>query len=423
MGGHCEGKGALRQVRRARRMDHPQSAAPLVVLAMGSDWHVSMICGIDGRDGHERWHFDMERGQFVPVTALAADRGLVYAATSEGLVYALRASDGDLVWQRRVTGRHPYHRSPDGVRVVAGGGIMAVNYIRPDLSPTDTRRITMLDGQDGSEVWVWCPPQLPPWVRLWRALHRWNTQERDGCALLGADSHGVFLTELYARNSPKSDWSRTILLDRGSGSQRWRTRQAAAATFAGHWGSRTSVALAHDIAYTVGERLSALDTSSGHARWSHPIPSDEGIRPGPLIADESVLCAAYDSRFCVYRVRDGELLWQLVKSREPVHVGSFLGMVLMGDAVYVSRSKYQSFGVEAHDALTGKLRWEWPRPDASSERELLARGDISWRLVGAGGILYVPGPTFLCAVRASDGEQLWQLPNAGGLTPLVAVAG
>jgi len=302
---------------------------------------------------------------------------------------------------------------------------MAVNYMRPDLPPADTRHITLLNGQDGSELWVWHPPRYPLCVRLWNVARRLNAQQRAGFVLLGIDSQGVYVIAASERHSPKSDRLRTILLSRMSGNPQWRTRQAAAANYAGHWGSRTSVALANNTAYTVGQRLSALDTSNGRARWSRPIPSDEGVRPGPLVADESVLCAAYDSRFCAYRVRDGELLWQLVSSREPVHVGSFLGMVLMDDAVYVSRSKYnpQSFGVEAHDALTGELRWEWPRPDASSESASLARGDISWRLVGAGGILYVPGPTFLCAVRASDGELLWQLPKAGGVPPLVAVAG
>ncbi len=288
---------------------------------------------------------------------------------------------------------------------------MAGNYVRSDLSPTDTRYITVLDGQDGSELWVWHPPRYPLWVRL-RQMWRRSNAQRAGFVLLGADSHGVYLSESSKRHPPNSDWNRTILLNRRSGNPQWRTRQAATANFAGHWGSRTSVALADDTAYTVGERLSALDTSNGRTRWSRPIPSDAGIRPGPLVADESVLCAAYGTHFCVYRVRDGELLWQL-------NAGSFLGMVLMNDAVYVSRSH----GLEAHDALSGELRWEWPRSGTSGESKPLARGDISWRLVGAGGILYVPGPTALCAIRASDGEQLWQLPKAGGLPPLVAVAG
>src|SRR5690242_18613973 len=159
-------------------MDHPleqpQSPAPLVVLAMGSDRHVSVIRGIDGRDGHERWHVDLERGHGVPSKALAADRGVVYAATSEGMVYAVRVQDGELVWQRRVTYRDPFGPSanPVDLRVVAGGGIVALNYVRPDVSPTDTGGITVLDGKDGSELWVWRRPQRPPWVRLWRAWHR-----------------------------------------------------------------------------------------------------------------------------------------------------------------------------------------------------------------------------------------------------------
>ena len=404
-------------------MEHPQRITPLVVLAMVSDdRHVNMIRGVDGHDGHERWHVDLEGGDFVPRTALAADRGVVYAATSEGMAYAFRAQDGNLIWQRRVTyqGQSGPYANLD-LRLVAGGGIVALNYARPDLSPTDTRHITVLDGQDGSELWVWRPPQLPPWVQLRRAVHQWNRRERIGHVLLGVDGHGVYLTETYERNPPKSPWIRTILLDRGSGSPRWQTRQAAAANFAGHVGSRTSVALSGDMAYTVGERLSALDASSGRTRWSHLIPSGNGIRPGPLVADTAVLCAAYDARFCVYRTLTGELLWELVG-------GGLLGMVLMDGAVHVSRGKYQSgrkypntFVVEAHDARTGELRWEWPRPDASDEEASSMRADISWRQVGAGGILYVPGPKYLSAVRASDGELLWQLPKTGGLPPLVAL--
>jgi outer membrane protein assembly factor BamB len=398
-------------------MENQQLAAPLVVLAQGDDRHVNIIRGIDGYNGHERWHFELEHDDFVPVTALATDGGLVYAATSEGLVYALCASDGNLLWQHRVTGRHPYHRYPDGLQVVAGGGIMAVNYMRPDVSVTDTRHVTLLDSQDGSERWIWHPPQLPFWVQLWGAVHRWSPVRRFGFALLGADQHGVYLTLISDRYPSRADWNRTVLLQRRSGSQRWRTRQVAAANFAGRWGSRTSLALDGDTAYTVGERVSALDTSSGRTRWSHPIPSGDAIRPGPLVADGSVLCAAYGGRFCVYRTNDGEVLWQLAR-------GGFLGMVLMDDAVYVSHGRYQNdFRLEAYDALSGELRWEWPNPVEGAEQASLARSDISWRMVGAGGILYVPGPTALCAVRASDGELLWHLPKAGGVPPLVAVAG
>ena len=258
-------------------MANQQFAASLVVLAQVNERHGSTICGIDGNDGHERWRFETERDHFVPITALAADSGVVYAATVEGLVYALSASDGHLVWQHRVTGRHPDNRVPGALRVVAGGGVMAVSSMRPDLHPTDTRHITVLDGQDGSELWVWHPPRYPLWVRLWHIVRRSNAQQRAGFVLLGIDSHGVYVTAASERHSPKSDRLCTILLHWMSGNPQWRTRQAAAANYAGHWGSRTSVALVNNTAYTVGQRLSALDTSNGRARWSRPIPSDEGV--------------------------------------------------------------------------------------------------------------------------------------------------
>jgi outer membrane protein assembly factor BamB len=159
-------------------------------------------------------------------------------------------------------------------------------------------------------------------------------------------------------------------------------------------------------------------------RWSHPVPAGDGIRPGPLVADDSVLCAAYDTRFCVYRARDGELLWQLVGRDESTSGSSFLGMVVMDDTVYVGRTLGQrEFVLEARDALTGELRWEWPRADSSGLGERPVCGDLAWRVVGAGGILYVPGYTSLYSVRASDGEQLWELPKAGNLSPLVALPG
>jgi O-methyltransferase involved in polyketide biosynthesis len=132
-------------------MENQQPAAPLVVLARGNDSHVGMIRGIHGHDSHERWHFALERDQFVPRNALAADRGVVYAATSEGLVYAVRAQDGDFVWQRRVT-----YRDPSG----PSGNPVDLNYVRPDLSPNDTGRITVLRAK-----------QYDDWIREFISEH------------------------------------------------------------------------------------------------------------------------------------------------------------------------------------------------------------------------------------------------------------
>jgi outer membrane protein assembly factor BamB len=404
-------------------MHNSQHSATLVVVGMVTPKRVFVISGIDGHDGHERWRFELEHDQLVPSTALAADHGLVYAATTKGLVYALRAEDGSLAWQHQVTtlARYP---PPINLRVVAGGGTVVVDYSRPDIAPIDSRRITALDGQNGTQRWVVHPATISPWLRMWRVLRRSTMEERTGFVLLGAYGNEVYVTEAFDRSHPHPDLRRTVLLDPRTGKRRWTTLRASAANFAGHWGSRTTLTVVGGTAYTVDTHLSALEAASGRVRWSHPRPSGEGIRPGPLVANDSVVCAAYDARFCVYRALDGELLWQLMGRDQRTYLGSFLGMVLIDDAVYVGRTFFgqREFVLEARDALTGELRWEWPHSDSSRPGALPVCGDLSWRVVGAGGILYVPGYTTLYGVRASDGEQLWELPNAGDLSPLVALS-
>jgi outer membrane protein assembly factor BamB len=394
----------------------------LVLETADTDRHARVLCGLDGLDGRERWHFVMARDHVVPPNGLATDGDVVYAATTAGWVYALRTADGSLLWQHDTAQQPLPPNYTLEVRLVASAGIVAVDYLRADLPASPGRCITALDGRDGSERWVVrdLPAVFPRMPLPGRLRRPWQA----GLNLLGADETGVYVSASRSHRGPlHPDWQRTLLLDRQTGRRRWSTRQAAAVNFAGHWGSRTTVAAAGGSTFTLGKRLSAFDMTGGRVRWSLPVPSGEGIRLGPLVANEAVLCAAYDDLFQVHNAADGAVLWQLVPQRERGYFGGFLGMVLLDDGVYVGHHADQpgGFVVEARDGRTGALRWEWPRREASGQQHPSARADISWRLVGAAGILYVPGPTTLTAVRASDGEQLWQWPR-GGLPAVVALA-
>ncbi len=401
----------------------PRSVAPFLVLETAdTDLHAREICGLDGLDGRERWRFVMERDHVIPPNGLATDGDVVYAATTAGCVYALRTEDGSLLWQHDIAQQHLPPRYTLDLRLVAGGGIVAVDYNRPDLLSSPGRCITALDGQDGSERWVVRDLQavFPGMLLPGRLRRPWQA----GLNLLGADRTGVYVSASRIDRGPhRPDWQRTILFDRQTGRRRWSTRQAATNNFAGHWGSRTTVAAAGGSTFTLGKRLSALDTTGGRVRWSRPVPSGDGIRLGPLVANETVLCAAYEALFQVHRASNGVFLWQLVPQVERGYLGGFLGMVLLDDGVYVGHHADHPghFVVEARDARTGALHWEWPGLEASGQQHLPAQADISWRMVGAAGVLYVPGPTTLTAVRASDGEQLWQRPR-GGLPALVALS-
>jgi outer membrane protein assembly factor BamB len=132
-----------------------RSVAPLVVIETAdSDPHARVICGLDGLDGHERWRFVMERDHVIPPNGLATNGDAVYAATTAGWVYALRVADGRLVWQHDVAHQALPPRYTLDLRLMAAGGIVAVDYIRPDLPVSTGRCITALDGLDGSQRWV-----------------------------------------------------------------------------------------------------------------------------------------------------------------------------------------------------------------------------------------------------------------------------
>ncbi len=245
-----------------------------------------------------------------------------------------------------------------------------------------------------------------------------------GATLVAVDATGVYVTT-SRQQAGKAPTCVTAVHDLRRGRQRWRTHRAAAQIQFPSGSSRTSLTVAGSVVYKLGARLSALEASTGQIRWQRPAPP--ASRTGVLVADAAVVCAACESLFAVYRARDGVALWQL--DRRDGH-GPFLGMVLMGETVYVSggvSTRRDGFVLEARDAVTGTLRWTWPAPTVpgqeheQGQNEFPARQDLSWRFVGGGGMLYVPGPGTLCAVRASDGTQLWHLPAGSALPALVAV--
>lgn len=381
-----------------------------------------IVHAVDGGDGSTRWQFDALSNHPFFWSSLATDRGAVYAAAGDGLVFALRLEDGSLLWQQQL----PYAGPPVGrrfdmdVHVVAGGGVVAVSMHRQDSRGADARSITVLEGATGAQRWVYTP-RMPPWKRLLRALSPLTSYFPDpiGVTLLAVDATGVYVTT-SSQQAGKAPTCVTSALDLARGRQRWRTRRAAAQAQFPSKSNRTSLAMAGRMVYTLDTHLSALEASTGRMRWQRPAPP--AARSGVLAADATVVCAACESHFAVYRAHDGAPLWQLDRREE---MGPFLGMALMDETVYVSGgtgAPRDSFTIEARNAVTGTLRWTWPAPTArgQEQEEVPARPDLSWRFVGGEGMLYVPGPGSLCAVRASDGIQLWQ--RAGrGLPALVAV--
>src|SRR5262245_56813722 len=111
--------------RRRRLMSgSPRAVAPFLVLETAdTERHARVVCGLDGLDGRERWHFVMDRDRVIPPNGLATDGDIIYAATTAGWVYALRTADGSLLWQHDSAQQPLPTRYTLELRLVAGGGI------------------------------------------------------------------------------------------------------------------------------------------------------------------------------------------------------------------------------------------------------------------------------------------------------------
>ncbi|MGZ3716581.1 MAG: outer membrane protein assembly factor BamB family protein, partial [Ktedonobacterales bacterium] len=135
---------------------------PLVILGTGD----GSVRALDGRDGSTRWQFAAGSTHPFFHFALATDRGSVYAAAGDGLVVALRLDDGSLLWQHELPYAGPPvgHRFDMDVRVMAGGGVVAVSMGRQDTRRPNMRSITVLDGATGAQRWVFTP-RSPAWRR------------------------------------------------------------------------------------------------------------------------------------------------------------------------------------------------------------------------------------------------------------------
>ena len=109
------------------------------------------LLALERRDGQVRWSFDNQvpvltlRGSATPVY----DGGIVYAGFANGMVAAIRAENGEPVWQHRVMlpeGRSELERmvDVDSTPVLSGGVLYVVAY---------QGRLKALRASDGSLLW------------------------------------------------------------------------------------------------------------------------------------------------------------------------------------------------------------------------------------------------------------------------------
>lgn len=346
-------------------------------------------------------NFDMPLGQMG---------NLLLAVTDDGVIHALRLRDGVKLWGTRLPA---YEDEPQGpefrlarryVRMMADGERAVVQFLR---------QILLLESWSGR--------------LLWRYLSL--AQETQ---MVGVGAGHVFVREHNATSEdprearragrpvppPRTVTTETLALSLQDGATSWTTRDYAAR--AAETYGPTSLAVSNSLAFCFGERgLYALREATGELVWEQAV--DIRFPLGKLALTTGHVAIWANQDLLVFRQRDGELAWSLAARGDGLETEMYGALVAMGDSIYIGRRslKPNSSRIVARDSATGAITWTWPN---SAQGE---SGDNMWRLCGANGTLYLPGQSDLVALRAADGQQQWVAHDPqgffGALLPIDAV--
>jgi outer membrane protein assembly factor BamB len=333
-------------------------------------------------DGSLLWTYPTEHPIVEPSIVVQADT--VYAATADGLLYALRASDGALLWQEQTNG------TSDGyVLLRADGNVVVVGYLASssgDFADGKRSSVAAFDARNGHLLWQ-RPEQLSEFFN----------------PLLGLDNHAVYIEE----TSPQGIFTRA--LRETDGTVLWSHPSLIGIQTA------NMVAITNGALYLSGSQtLQALEAQTGKQLWEN---QQGGIGAGTLngiVAGDGHVYLSTGGEICAYQMSNGRQGWCISAYEGSDSLESFVSSLLFMDGTLyggrLSDVNPDRLTIEAWDASTGKQRWSLPGNN---------RG-----FIGAEGVLYTLTAEGLTALRGSDGHQLWLARiNLDAPEPIVIAVG
>lgn len=322
-------------------------AAPVV--AGGAVFAMDALAGLTAVSvqGKTLWHADLtasfDNGGGLSGGGLAADGARVYATTGYGEVVALNASDGAILWRKRLGAM------PSGAPAVAGNLVYVVG---------DDGTAWALNAATGRIAW-----QITGAASL-GGVHY------DAGAAPGVDGGTVIF--------PFSSGT-LMAVEAGTGAAKW-TAAVSGSRLGRVYASSGDVTgdpvLSGGILYvgTQGGRTGAYSAADGKRIWT----AEEGALNPPLVVGGSVFVVNDDGRLVRLSARDGQTIWAVdlpyfVKARpkKVQAITASFGPVLAGGHIIVVSSDNT---LRAFNPTDGSLAAEVALPGGAATPPALAQG-------------------------------------------------
>jgi outer membrane protein assembly factor BamB len=305
--------------------------------------------------------------EFPPVL----EHGRLFLGTNHGLVLAVQAATGHVLWHRQFAGC--VAASP-----AVGDGVVYVGFMDPPpCTGTAPSFVAALDARTGRTVWRF----------------RAGVVETPPLLAGGRVYFGSWDRRVYA-------------VDARTGRLVW--------SFATGDKVKAGVALAGGTIFAVSYdgRLYALDARTGRLRWSAGAGGLGGLYATPSVAHGRVFVGSTNGRVYAFATRTGAPLWSTA-------TGSFVysPAALSGGTAYVGSYDHRLYALSQ---ATGAVRWTFAAGAPISGAPTVLDGLVYFSTCGSCSS-YESDPrarrTF--AVDARTGRLVWRFPD-GEYSPVIA---
>jgi outer membrane protein assembly factor BamB/predicted MPP superfamily phosphohydrolase len=273
------------------------------------------IHAVDQETGRKLWQSKSDAQ--VQASPAVAD-GLVYASSIRGTLYAMNATNGQIIW-KKIVGKDEVQRAWMYYSPTVANGVVYQAY-----STGKGGAMMALDAGTGKELWN--VPLAGNWIA------ESSPVVQDGKIYVGAD--GGWL----------------ISLDASTGKELWRKKPA------GGWmHSMPSISQGRVYMGYQGGLLVALDASTGNELWRYKSPDSSYIHGGttgssPAVADGVVFMGFPDGNVTAIDAATGSRKWSYRTKG-----GIISSAAISGNTVYIGSNDGNLY---AFDRLTGQQVWQ-----------------------------------------------------------------